>query len=709
MKLLISPRALLVSLALFALAAPGLARSSYDVVETTAPALRVDPYPEQVIEDFSLLPIMNSGRIKPMRTFAGYTMLAIRGIRKMSWTHTLPGGETRKETIYPVTFVLDALFFPEQAQHYPAILVTDSDVLDAIGLGNLAKKKRDRYSFAQLSPGFGKLEEIVDRILNDPGKQKSQDRTRIENQLVDLRMRAHRMAQILGGASFGNRRYELSEGGEISKFFGGAKEIGYVDVLARRGELSTWFDRLSKESENGGSTGTNGANSAPKNEVTLAELRTILTHFNEHSARATRLMIFPGFQSSEEDPTWWSAKDVASFAAQKGTPPSPEHGKMLAHFAGMSAHRDEPARFGEELSGMLTASRELAERRGEYRKIPLEVSYINADYFYYSKLGFVFAFLFVAFSWLFTRTRWLWWAAHIFTTAAAAYATYGIVIRCILRERPPVSTLYETILFITTTCVLLALFMEWVSRRRLALPVGASLGAIGMFIAGRYEIGTAEDTMPQLIAVLDTNFWLATHVTTITIGYAAGLIAGAVGHVFVIGKLFKAWRNRPDIYKNLGRMIYGLLAFGLVFSVVGTILGGIWANDSWGRFWGWDPKENGALLICIYMVATLHARLGGYVRNFGMAICAVLGSAVVAFSWWGVNMLGVGLHSYGFTEGAFWVQAFYVAEYVVGVLGIYALMRDKNDAKTALALERARKEGEQRAREELEKGGALQS
>jgi cytochrome c biogenesis factor len=98
-------------------------------------------------------------------------------------------------------------------------------------------------------------------------------------------------------------------------------------------------------------------------------------------------------------------------------------------------------------------------------------------------------------------------------------------------------------------------------------------------------------------------------------------------------------------------MVYGTICFGLFFSLVGTILGGIWANYSWGRFWGWDPKENGALLICLAELIILHARMSGLVREHGLHILAVINGMIVSFSWWGVNLLGVGLHSYGFTDG----------------------------------------------------------
>jgi ABC-type transport system involved in cytochrome c biogenesis permease subunit len=157
--------------------------------------------------------------------------------------------------------------------------------------------------------------------------------------------------------------------------------------------------------------------------------------------------------------------------------------------------------------------------------------------------------------------------------------------------------------------------------------------------------------MPSLVAVLDTNFWLATHVTAITLGYAAALLAAVLGNLWMLGKMVGLKKGVPDFYRTITRMTYGVVCFGLFFSVVGTILGGIWANYSWGRFWGWDPKENGALLICLGQILILHARLGGYVRDHGLAALAALNGLCVAFSWWHVNNLGVGLHSYGQTEG----------------------------------------------------------
>ena len=103
--------------------------------------------------------------------------------------------------------------------------------------------------------------------------------------------------------------------------------------------------------------------------------------------------------------------------------------------------------------------------------------------------------------------------------------------------------------------------------------------------------------------------------------------------------------------RPLLQMMYGVVCFSLLFSLIGTILGGIWANESWGRFWGWDPKENGALMICLLEIAMLHGRFAGWLRTRGFAFVSLLLGMIVCFSWWHVNLLGVGLHSYGFTSG----------------------------------------------------------
>ena len=172
----------------------------------------------------------------------------------------------------------------------------------------------------------------------------------------------------------------------------------------------------------------------------------------------------------------------------------------------------------------------------------------------------------------------------------------------------------------------------------------------------------------MLRAVLDTNVWLATHVVVVTLGYSSVGLAGLLGIIYILrGVLTSSFSAATAA--SLSRMIYGVICFATLCSFVGTILGGIWADQSWGRFWGWDPKENGALLIVLWNATILHARWGGLIRERGLAVMSVFGNIVVSLSWFGVNMLGVGLHSYGFMDQAFGTLTAFIASQLV-VIGL---------------------------------------
>lgn len=228
--------------------------------------------------------------------------------------------------------------------------------------------------------------------------------------------------------------------------------------------------------------------------------------------------------------------------------------------------------------------------------------------------------------------------------------TAGLVIRMVLSGRPPVTNLYSSAIFVGWAAILLGIILEWVFRNGIGAATAAVVGFLSLLIARNLEL--SGDTLEMLQAVLDTNFWLATHVVVITMGYSAVFLAGFLGIFYVFLGIFT---NRLDTHfrRSLNRMVYGTTCFGLLFSFVGTMLGGIWADQSWGRFWGWDPKENGALLLVLWGALMLHARWGGMVKEKGFMLLAIGGNIITAWSWFGTNMLGVGLHSYGFMDKAF--------------------------------------------------------
>src|SRR5205085_11678209 len=163
-------------------------------------------------------------------------------------------------------------------------------------------------------------------------------------------------------------------------------------------------------------------------------------------------------------------------------------------------------------------------------------------------------------------------------------------------------------------------------------------------------------------------FWLATHVTTVTFGYAATFVAGFLGIAYIFLGVMTPVLDR-ELTKVISGLIYGVVCFATLLSFTGTVLGGIWADYSWGRFWGWDPKENGALLIVIWNALILHARWGGLVKQRGMAQLAIAGNIVTSWSWFGTNMLGVGLHSYGFMPAALvWLLVFAASQlFLIGL------------------------------------------
>ncbi len=348
--------------------------------------------------------------------------------------------------------------------------------------------------------------------------------------------------------------------------------------------------------------------------------------------------------------------------------------EVLRHFESLAVFPPESPEFRKNLVTLHAFLIKRATAREAYKHIPLEVHYYRFNYLFYAQWLFVLSFILTAGSWLEKTPGRLSLVINFSLLPPMLLLAAGITLRCIIRGRPPVTTLYETILFSVFIAALIGFVTECVSRNRIGMSVAALLGAFGMFFAWRYEAREGADTMPAVIAVLDTNFWLATHVTTIVAGYGAGLFASALSHVYVVTRALGLKRKIPEFHNDLARVIYGVVAFCLVFTLIGTVLGGVWAAQSWGRFWGWDPKENGALLIVLWALAALHARRGGYIRRDGLALSTIVLGMIVVFAWWGVNALGVGLHSYGFTSGV-WrsLAVFWLVETAVILAGLATL------------------------------------
>ena len=274
-------------------------------------------------------------------------------------------------------------------------------------------------------------------------------------------------------------------------------------------------------------------------------------------------------------------------------------------------------------------------------------TWMNRANLFYISLGlYLMAFIFLSFSWM-VRPIFLNRISYLLMISGSIFHAYAIYIRMHIMGRPPVSTVYESIIFVSFIIMVLAIILEYFRKDGLGIFVGTVSGSIFHYIGFSYA--SDGDTLGMLVAVLNSNFWLATHVTTITIGYGASLMAGCVGHLYLIQALRENVNSAS--LKSIFNNLFGITLLALFFTLFGTILGGIWADQSWGRFWGWDPKENGALLIVLWQLMMIHMRLSGLARPAEFALGMSLNNIIVALAWFGVNLLQVGLHSYGFDDG----------------------------------------------------------
>lgn len=270
------------------------------------------------------------------------------------------------------------------------------------------------------------------------------------------------------------------------------------------------------------------------------------------------------------------------------------------------------------------------------------------------------------------KNPWLPRIAFLPFIAGVLIHTLGFVLRCWIAGRPPVSNMYESIIWVSWGVVFFAGILALVYRQKLYLMAATAISTIALITAASAPTVLNPHVTP-LEPVLRSNYWLTIHVLTITLSYAAFALALGVGHYQLI--LF-GWKNRDEVrLKAVSLFLYRTLQIGVLLLASGTILGGVWANDSWGRFWGWDPKEVWALIALIGYLAVLHGRHAGWLRDFGVAVGSVVAFLGVLMAWYGVNfVLGVGLHSYGFGGGGLpYLLAFVICDllFVGGVAWRY--------------------------------------
>ncbi|MCC6273337.1 MAG: cytochrome c biogenesis protein CcsA [Deltaproteobacteria bacterium] len=272
-------------------------------------------------------------------------------------------------------------------------------------------------------------------------------------------------------------------------------------------------------------------------------------------------------------------------------------------------------------------------------------------------LGYALAF-FLLISSLWMKGKGLYWAGMGLLTLSFGVHIYGFVLRSLISGRPPVTNMYESVIWVAFGVVLFALIFEAVYRAKIYAVAAAALATLLLVVADSAP-SILDPAIDPLVPVLRSNYWLTIHVLTITLSYAAFALALGVGNVSLGYYIFKPQaKERID---RLNYFLYRSMQVGVVLLAAGTILGGVWANASWGRFWGWDPKEVWALIALLGYLAILHGRFAGWLRGFGLALGSVVAFLLVLMAWYGVNfILGVGLHSYGFSSGGATGMAIFV-------------------------------------------------
>jgi cytochrome c-type biogenesis protein CcsB len=248
----------------------------------------------------------------------------------------------------------------------------------------------------------------------------------------------------------------------------------------------------------------------------------------------------------------------------------------------------------------------------------------------------------------------LFWAriavpAYALVLGAFLLHTYGFFLRCAIAGRPPVSNMYESVIWVSWAAVIFSLALFTVYRSRYLVMAASALAAFGLVVADSFP-AVLDPSIAPLVPVLRSNLWLTVHVLTITLSYGAFALALGIGHIQLFAYAFTP--EKEEALRNLSQFLYRALQIGVVLLAAGTILGGVWANYSWGRFWGWDPKETWALIALLGYLALLHGRFAGWLGPYGLAVGSVVAFQGILMAWYGVNfVLAAGLHSYGFGGG----------------------------------------------------------
>ncbi len=373
-----------------------------------------------------------------------------------------------------------------------------------------------------------------------------------------------------------------------------------------------------------------------------------------------------------EDLTQMNASDRAGFqkitnayiayitAQTKHDPTTEKSAKRQLHQAVTAFIGSVRARFGDYAN---------------FRKIHVEVWYNHLQPFRWAWVFYLIAMILFSFAYFGQWTKWARFA-WISTGIAVIFHITGFACRIYILDRPPVANMYETVVWVSFMAIVFAAII-YRFNRSIIVPLGATMVATLGLLLCDISSSVLDSSLELLQPVLRDNYWLMIHVLIIVSSYAAFFLAFFIGDIC----LFYFIRGEKEYQKQIRdgvNAIYRSIQVGVILLAAGIILGGIWADYSWGRFWSWDPKENWALIALLGYIVVLHGRIAGWLRQFGMSVAAVVAFSLVIMSWYGVNfVLGAGLHTYGFGAGGVQYVSAFVAAHLLYVAYVITLRQSR--------------------------------
>ncbi|MFV0443350.1 MAG: cytochrome c biogenesis protein, partial [Planctomycetaceae bacterium] len=605
-----------------------------------------------VKDDFQLsafadLPVVWGGRSLPLESIAMMRLMQISDLQSFKEQDPDPTDNEKPKSQPASKWLLDMIARPELADQYPVFRIENDTLATSLGLEITPSR---RYAYADFE---AKLPELRKQMAGISSKPKS-DRTVEERKRVELLTHVSEYLDVRSWFS----SLEPTMRQDFPQLFAEGQSR-----LQRANEVLDMVRRLSMFAED-----SKEFRVPLVIPMHIGEAEGSLTRFEKINRRWESFPVATGFQTLDRAMEAPSPPAVGQFEA------------ILTAWKKQDAQafNSAVADYRELLASASAEDLTVSNTQVSLAKGAFEGYYDRVGAFNLLSFSYLVVLLLSLAGWgasgfrAIGKSRLLQRSALFTAVGLFVLHTVAIVARIYISGRPPVTNLYSSAIFIGWGAVLLGILFEVLFKLGIGNAVAALAGFASLRIA--HALMSDGDTLGVVEAVLDTQFWLATHVVCITLGYAATYVAGLLGILYIV------LPAGPETRKMISRMTYGTICGATFLSFVGTVLGGLWADDSWGRFWGWDPKENGALVIVLWNALILHARWDGMIRDRGMAMLAVLGNIVTSWSWFGVNELGIGLHTYGFTEGRlFWLMVFCLSQFAIVVVGGLRSQSHRND------------------------------